>query len=1007
MISSVIPRIFNKRSFEGTPYQRMKLIHSGKFKNGVAVKLDDDKFEKMYKKYTNYDLLEVNYNRDWIDFEEKEEEKEYDAATVCDGSGPLKKCVFSTKLINFLKANKESTKLINKTHSESLSICYHHLIEIHGIFKNEESMNKVRQHFIKEIGSECIHKHCPMMDDHINTKRENLNKKEAECKDINIDDLSKEIERINDEKLNYHKNEIIDYFKNNQDKFQSIKRKEFIKGICDHCNDKKLTKSLGKLWKWMKPQNNNKEMNEPKDANFAEIVAKRTFNSIHCYLLHTKQELYRTRNTLINSNMRFSTKVIEHKDEEKEVVHQIDFGLNVLRWLKYKEVATFNDFKDEIINNPSSTIDVQRYKEYEVECKILCKIASIDINLKEMMSFLLYTNTTSYQSALRRAFWTKSSKQEKLNFYRWAITLYGAFKRYSEPILCFDAKSSSPTLVYHGLDNVFAVESSLPYYYGIISTTTSINTANKFSNNTGLLWYIMASYSLRFRMMTGINTEWFSAYKNEAEFICFNSYIPINKTLNYAKTDHDKINILMEQLRIFKKPIIKKRQFYKKIGFRCNELWNDEILKHPALSKQTEIDDYRVVHRLVHELGQLHNTGIGRVLLGNKFDIIRYNKSENKGFAKIKLNDDDAKYFRDCKYFRDGDDGQDFKYDEELFITEQTEPFKVFVANKKLFGFEAALFLFECIPSEINWKEFEEQNQIKITSTVIHKELEVSEWSEDTQKGGCLQLHCKDTLIIKKDGSINADYKGYSDGFGIGKGQKIDGFLGGAGYGTKGKGKGGGKVYGRKELNTLYLGSPSPHGWSSGGGIIEVISNEIINEGTISANGWLGGSGGSIKIKCKIFTNKGSIQAKGGKGDKYIGGDGRIAIYCEEFLNEGSVEPPPFINKTPYSLNEFTKIYQEEKEEEKEDKTSKNKGNDLKEWMVSNNIYDEPLYSALIRNNIDSSQKLKAMNKAQIEGIIREFRMEQFAKIEDEEKKNKIDETLVKFEKAWNKTQTK
>merc|ERR1712228_59741 len=128
----------------------------------------------------------------------------------------------------------------------------------------------------------------------------------------------------------------------------------------------------------------------------------------------------------------------------------------------------------------------------------------------------------------------------------------------------------------------------------------------------------------------------------------------------------------------------------------------------------------------------------------------------------------------------------------------------------------------------------------------------------------------------------------------------------GGGYGTKGKGEGGGQTYGDEELPELHFGSPSYDG-NRGGGIIELIADKIINYGYIKANGLVDASGGSIKIQCKRFINNGKIWAKGG----YTGGDGRIAIFCEKFTsvdNEhnkyGSlikgIKPKPFIKQTKY-----------------------------------------------------------------------------------------------------------
>merc|ERR1712228_1017120 len=270
-------------------------------------------------------------------------------------------------------------------------------------------------------------------------------------------------------------------------------------------------------------------------------------------------------------------------------------------------------------------INAKLFREYELECLRLCNEVSFDINLSEMLSLKLYTDTTEYQSALRRAFWSNSTKQERRNFFQWAITLYIAFQRYSKPIICLNklAKIQSPIRLYHGLKSAFAIDSGLPFYFGIISLTASINTAYKFSNNVGLVWYILTSYTNKFRAVIGISTDWFSCFKNEAEIISFNTILPIQKTKNFANSDDEKINILMKQLEIFSKPIIEKTEFYKQIGFKFNKKWTKKILSHPKLLKATPIKNNLVIHRLIHELDHFKDTVLNRLML-KKFELIPY-----------------------------------------------------------------------------------------------------------------------------------------------------------------------------------------------------------------------------------------------------------------------------------------------------------------------------------------------------------------------------------------------
>merc|ERR1712083_416625 len=116
--------------------------------------------------------------------------------------------------------------------------------------------------------------------------------------------------------------------------------------------------------------------------------------------------------------------------------------------------------------------------------------------------------------------------------------------------------------------------------------------------------------------------------------------------------------------------------------------------------------------------------------------------------------------------------------------------------------------------------EMKEECQVKLNSLNISDDMRISQWCEKCGTGGCIQISCAKTITIGKNGKIDAYACGYSDGIGFGRATKEKS---GGGYGTAGKGQGGGEVYGDKELTTLYLGSPGYDADSRGGGIIELI----------------------------------------------------------------------------------------------------------------------------------------------------------------------------------------
>ncbi len=166
-------------------------------------------------------------------------------------------------------------------------------------------------------------------------------------------------------------------------------------------------------------------------------------------------------------------------------------------------------------------------------------------------------------------------------------------------------------------------------------------------------------------------------------------------------------------------------------------------------------------------------------------------------------------------------------------------------------------------------------------------------------------------LTILSGGMINATGTGFAGSGGTGAGANgdgpADGGGGGAGYGgVGGNGQGSGGTGGSNYGNALAptgMGSGGGDGnggtgpGGSGGGAIKInVTNTLIVNGTITADGGIGGigvstisggggSGGSIYIIANSFQAAGNITAKGGVGldastaDGGGGAGGRIAVY--------------------------------------------------------------------------------------------------------------------------------
>eukprot|EP01084_Bolivina_argentea_P207454 353949_1 len=131
-----------------------------------------------------------------------------------------------------------------------------------------------------------------------------------------------------------------------------------------------------------------------------------------------------------------------------------------------------------------------------------------------------------------------------------------------------------------------------------------------------------------------------------------------------------------------------------------------------------------------------------------------------------------------------------------------------------------------------------------IKPITINNHFEITKWNPYDNYSGILRIYCKDTIIIKSNGIIDGSGCGYHHGLQLEE-----------------------KEYKQndnsEDIDEYLLKFGNGYNHNFGGGIIELISmNSIINEGKIECNGLYKGNGGSIKIKCKRFINKGIISAK-------------------------------------------------------------------------------------------------------------------------------------------------
>jgi hypothetical protein len=174
------------------------------------------------------------------------------------------------------------------------------------------------------------------------------------------------------------------------------------------------------------------------------------------------------------------------------------------------------------------------------------------------------------------------------------------------------------------------------------------------------------------------------------------------------------------------------------------------------------------------------------------------------------------------------------------------------------------------------------------------------------------RVTASNNVTVNVGGAIIADGKGFSGVAGQGPGGTTNGPNGYTGGGGGHGGFGGSSIDGVAGGNAydsiqqpLAFGSPgggSPafgFGGAGGGAIVLTVSNNLVLNGRISANGSGagfegagGGSGGSVFLSAGALSGSGSISANGGNGDFSQGGGGgggRVALYYGTSIYQGSV----------------------------------------------------------------------------------------------------------------------
>eukprot|EP01084_Bolivina_argentea_P033238 61505_1 len=699
-LTSIVPRLFFRNSTE-TFSEYMFKLHANDFKHGFSCDLFDPGFNAIYKTLTKYDHISVNFNRKSMADNDDVKYGNNDA-DECNMKHilPCQKCRHIQYIIGSLKQYLLCEYQITQEDEDTfdtklLSKAQEHIIRVHKICSDVKQRTEIQNYIQHEVGKCELPTPCRIVNNHSlrETEAKSLKKK------VNALAISGIIERKILLSLLYS---LHTYLIHNDDELYRLRR----------------TDKYSKLH--FSSQTTN--INDVADEDMTELELILRFmmqNGVSKYaILHTNKwmidneydsdaiyadldelEEDKTQSNFyqhLNKNKissLFELILIQFLYSKQTSVASMNFGDSVLTWLFNEQQPHSTNLKEEFIGNLHKYSDgAKTYQEYAAACAIKVNNNPADqYILNEMLCLKIYTDETALQNTFRKSFWSTARLHDRKCFYWWAIMFYKTILFHGQPIAMQSAaKKSKPTILYHGLNNIFIINEQTPMYHGPISTTKADSVAERFCDSRGLIWYLTPSYFNPFKSLYGVDVDWISQFGEESEILLYNSFLPISKTINFSKTAEGMINQLIHQLKVYKSKIVNVNKFYMAIGFILDPEWIDKLKTHKLLYDSVKYDDETtVIQRLVQELNVIELTPLF-IVHSTKFKLI--NVKANKAFGMsdygLYVSKKNDTYFNGCKYKAVSVKSYhefEVSYPNTFFLEPNNE-YKIYVINPDIFG---------------------------------------------------------------------------------------------------------------------------------------------------------------------------------------------------------------------------------------------------------------------------------------------------------------------------------
>ena len=593
-----IPRLFVKR--KRSAYAFLKKLYADDYKHGFCVKLKDSVFEKYYKILTTWTHQSVNYRRSrnethsghlqygsLRDYIERKLKRPHlvNLISFCIDNGYSSDDILADLSI-FVDENQSNIATIFGDDNEGPR----ELIKILNVYKKQSDAACTVENVL-ELWD------CPFVQQLLQSLR--LFENEKFVIDAgNFEDFGHEtvihgldhLSAVHNMFSNENRGRIQNFIQRNLSCLQG----EDCKALIHHCSRRReITEATDDV-----------ELDEL-DSLFCDV--QNVLCSAHCYLLHSDETLYRLSGQSSKFEVNtFSTTVQEEEEEEIQEniisikVPSIDFGIHVLRWLRFGELPLFPSFEEEITRNPASTLSPQMLEELRAKCIMKSRERGLNqYEPEELLCLNMYSDFTAFQNLFRRAFWKSADLATRQAFYQWAMKMYQTFLFHARPI---PPKQGIPKTLFHGLNRLLSIENlSGPTYHGPFSTSMSSNVARTFSKGNGLTFSLQASYTDFLRFIVGINMCNISCFKHEQEILIYSQVLPIKGAKVYDKNIKRIVTHVLHSVSCSKVTISDAAAFYKKIGVSFNANWYPIIAVHEMLHITSKFGQ-SVKSRLVNEL---------------------------------------------------------------------------------------------------------------------------------------------------------------------------------------------------------------------------------------------------------------------------------------------------------------------------------------------------------------------------------------------------------------------